>query len=89
MTTYCIGYSRERHAAHDPYTGQPLWDLECWDVVQDYGAPRPACVPTNATQDYGYLDSAGRQHVVYRRRAPADASTCTFCRPSARRGSAP
>lgn len=59
-------YSKQTSDAHTP-DGRRLWDVERWDVVKPWAAPRPAGVPTGATQDYGYVDSEGQQHCVYQR----------------------
>lgn len=47
--------------------GRALWDLEQWDVAQEFAAARPATVPANATKDYGYRDADGQLHTVFRR----------------------
>lgn len=48
--------------------GSRLWDLETWDVRQPWTAEKPwPSVPADASKDYGYIDSDGQQHVVFRR----------------------
>lgn len=71
-----VRYTREVHAAHCPFTGKPLHDLEVWDCVMPFNGARPDAVPANADRDYGYLDKQGRQHTVFRRRAPATEKPC-------------
>lgn len=64
------------HAAHDPETGAPMWDLEEHHVWQEWTDPRPPEVPADADKDLGYLDREGRQVVVFRRRVPPSISPC-------------
>lgn len=71
-------YRRAQHAAH--YQGMPGkgHDLESWDVVANFGDPRPGDVPNNAERHHGYVDEQGRQHFVYVRTAPLTGA-CQFC----------
>lgn len=47
--------------------GSQPWDLEQWHcVLPTYNATPPACVPSNASRDYGYVED-GQQVVVFRR----------------------
>lgn len=75
-----IVYSRAVHAAHNYYGGAPLWDLEQWDAVQERDEPRPSDVPEDASRHIGYVDTEGRQHVVYVRKAPPSEKRCSRCR---------
>jgi hypothetical protein len=52
------------------HKGEQLWDLEIWDVAQEFACARPETVPANASKDYGYRDSDGVLHTVFRRVAP-------------------
>jgi hypothetical protein len=47
--------------------GRQLWDLESWDVAQEFAAERPAGVPLDASKDYGYRAADGQLHTVFRR----------------------
>jgi hypothetical protein len=74
-----VEYERIHHAAH---TGDGSgWDLDQWDAAQHFEAPRPACVPIDATKDRGYIAIGGVHHQVWLRKAPLGAEPCDRCRP--------
>lgn len=66
ICTPSVTFRRRVSDARMPDGSQP-WDLESWDVVQEYSASRPLSVPANASKDYGYVDSTGAAHTVFRR----------------------
>lgn len=67
------------HAAHDFYSGLPLWDLDMWDVQGRRSAPRPVGVPADTEYDSGFIGMDCLPYSRYTRKAPASPGRCARC----------
>jgi hypothetical protein len=76
-----VRVERDRHAAHDPYTGRPLHDLAWYHVrseTKPTGAELPPELPSDSGYHSGYHSVEGQMWLYYRREKP-DRPTCDWC----------
>jgi hypothetical protein len=72
----------DHHAAHDPYTGRPLYDLQWFHVrapLRRGGPERPADLPEDAEYHSGLRDKHGAQVWLFVCRVAPTTQTCPRC----------
>jgi hypothetical protein len=73
----------DHHAAHDPYTGRPLYDLQWFHVrapLRSGGPQRPAELPVDAEHHSGFRDKHGAQVWLFVCRVAPRSPSCARCR---------